>query len=191
MDTEVSPMAESVSKQLLSAVTEGHTNQQQTPQPQSALQSAAEANSSGSQVGVTAGCSRGGGGSGSLTKKQKQQNRRRLGTTGRRAVVVDSGKADQLLRIAKNPVGRGTNIKVSGSVKQELKKSLAQGGGGPTDAAAAAAAVVPERQKRTSRRGSNFNYNLEDSEDSDFGKTVFYIVIYCCFRGSETKESWS
>lgn len=64
------------------------------------------------------------------------------------------------------------NFKVSEAVKQELRKSVQPrrggGGGGAQEAVEEAVVVVPEGQKRKSRRSSHFNYNLEDSEDSDF-----------------------
>lgn len=163
-------MAESANKQLLSAVTEG-----QTAHPQPLLhQSPATA------IGA-AGSSRGGGGGGG--SKAQQQPRRRLPQTQSSLKSQKKHQKKDSGRVAK--VERKTSSVTSsssGSTRQELRKSLSRGvaaaaatGAHQRDAEEApqreVAAVVPDGQKRTSRRSSNFNYKLEDSEDdSDCGE---------------------
>lgn len=184
----MSSMAESVSKQLLSAVTEGQTNPQLLNQSSSSSTGAATVGGGGARAGAagsssqlnvaTGSSSRGGGSNGGAAKPQ--QKRRPVVGGGQHLQaqsLKNQKKGSDSGKITKPERRPSNNCRVSGSSAiQELRKSL------PARVAAVnqrdaeeakrkeVAAVVPDGQKRKSRRSSNFNYNLEDSDDSDCGE---------------------
>lgn len=151
----MSSMAESASKASLSAVTEGQPNPQLPP--------------NSTAVG-------GGGQAGGVHRQHHQQPSQRGGKkTKAGAAAAKTGGDGRVAKPERRSIGGAgaSGRVVSGPVRQELRRTLPSTSSRVSSSGSKEAVTVvqAERQKRTSRRSSNFNYTLEDSdEDSDCGE---------------------